>query len=535
MMSPLYFVAGVAQLAGREGSLPASRARARDTSRRAGSCSPRTTRRTSILGRWGSRSCLGASCASWRRRSSSTRSWPRSCARAARSRCAAARGTSRRCARPSSSSREGEIVVMFPEGTRQKKGLRKKHEARPHTGAARIALTAGVAARAGRDRRHRPAQPARAAAGRLRRADRRSPTSKAWTTKTRGDDRDRAADGGDRRAEGDAVKPLLVIDGDSLAHRAYHAMPKSIRLNGVLGFANMVTRLWEAEQPRAVLVGWDTYEVPTYRHKEFEPYQSGRVFEESLLEQLTADGAARRGDGLREREGAAATRPTTSSAPRSPSRSSAAARRSSRPPTATSFQLASERTTILQPVRGVSELARIGPAEVRRALRRRAGAGARLHRAARRPLRQAPGRARASGRRRPPTCCASTARSRPRSRPAASRRRRRIFGSTGELRPWTPLPRSLPSKTRHPTWAEASSLVERLGPERPRRAAGKVGADGRWLEARRATPAAAPRARTRRSRTHPESHAERPAAVAAATRFDATWSTDRAGCRLHPT
>jgi len=41
-------------------------------------------------------------------------------------------------------TREGEIVVMFPEGTRQKKGLRKKREARPHTGAARIALSAGV-------------------------------------------------------------------------------------------------------------------------------------------------------------------------------------------------------------------------------------------------------------------------------------------------------------------------------------------------------------------------------------------------------
>jgi 1-acyl-sn-glycerol-3-phosphate acyltransferase len=36
----------------------------------------------------------------------------------------------------------GEIVVMFPEGTRQRKGLRKKHVARAHTGAARIALSA---------------------------------------------------------------------------------------------------------------------------------------------------------------------------------------------------------------------------------------------------------------------------------------------------------------------------------------------------------------------------------------------------------
>jgi 1-acyl-sn-glycerol-3-phosphate acyltransferase len=39
--------------------------------------------------------------------------------------------------------REGEIVVMFPEGTRRKKGLRKRREARAHTGAARIAIDAG--------------------------------------------------------------------------------------------------------------------------------------------------------------------------------------------------------------------------------------------------------------------------------------------------------------------------------------------------------------------------------------------------------
>jgi 1-acyl-sn-glycerol-3-phosphate acyltransferase len=40
--------------------------------------------------------------------------------------------------------RGGEIVVMFPEGTRQRKGLVKRHQARPHTGAARIALAAGA-------------------------------------------------------------------------------------------------------------------------------------------------------------------------------------------------------------------------------------------------------------------------------------------------------------------------------------------------------------------------------------------------------
>ncbi len=40
--------------------------------------------------------------------------------------------------------REGHAVVMFPEGTRRRKGMRKKYEARWHLGAARIALEAGV-------------------------------------------------------------------------------------------------------------------------------------------------------------------------------------------------------------------------------------------------------------------------------------------------------------------------------------------------------------------------------------------------------
>ena len=40
--------------------------------------------------------------------------------------------------------REGHVVVMFPEGTRQKKGLRKRHQPKAHTGAARIALEADV-------------------------------------------------------------------------------------------------------------------------------------------------------------------------------------------------------------------------------------------------------------------------------------------------------------------------------------------------------------------------------------------------------
>ena len=87
-------------------------------------------------------------------------------------------------------------------------------------------------------------------------------------------------------------RPLLVVDGDSLAHRAYHALPKSFRRaegrpgNALLGFSNFIVRLWQSEQPRAVLVGWDSLDTPTYRHELFAGYQGGRVFDEDLLEQL---------------------------------------------------------------------------------------------------------------------------------------------------------------------------------------------------------------------------------------------------------
>ena len=53
-------------------------------------------------------------------------------------------------------AKDGEVVAIFPEGTRRRKGLVKKHQARAHTGAARVALEADVplipAAIAGTDR-----------------------------------------------------------------------------------------------------------------------------------------------------------------------------------------------------------------------------------------------------------------------------------------------------------------------------------------------------------------------------------------------
>jgi DNA polymerase-1 len=166
------------------------------------------------------------------------------------------------------------------------------------------------------------------------------------------------------------MKPLLVVDGDSFAHRSYHAVPKSVRrADGgpaglLVGVGNLLVRLWEEESPRAVVVAWDTLTVPTYRHLELASYQSGREFERDLLEQLDlapqlveAMGfAVAKADGYEADDFLAA----------------AVAFEEAQGGTALvasgdrdTFQLASERTTILQPQRGGGALARIGPAEVR--------------------------------------------------------------------------------------------------------------------------------------------------------------------------
>jgi DNA polymerase I len=166
------------------------------------------------------------------------------------------------------------------------------------------------------------------------------------------------------------IRPLLVVDGDSFAHRAYHALPKQIRRadkrpgNALVGFANMMIRLWDAERPRAVMVGWDSLGEPTYRLEAFPAYQSGREFDDELLEQLDllpalcqALGFAVGKEAGYEADDFLAAAVASEEA------------RGGRTLVATSdrdaFQLASERTTILQPTRGVSEIARIGPDEVR--------------------------------------------------------------------------------------------------------------------------------------------------------------------------
>src|SRR5271156_112900 len=164
-------------------------------------------------------------------------------------------------------------------------------------------------------------------------------------------------------------KPLLVVDGDSFAHRSYHALPKSIRRRGdkgggaIVGFANFLLRLYAQEQPRAVLIGWDTLDAPTYRHRALEGYQSGRVFDAELLDQLDVlpQFVAACGFAFAKAPGYEADDFLAAAVAQEERRGGTAIVASG---DRDAFQLASDRTTILQPVRA-GEIARIGPAEVR--------------------------------------------------------------------------------------------------------------------------------------------------------------------------
>jgi DNA polymerase-1 len=163
-------------------------------------------------------------------------------------------------------------------------------------------------------------------------------------------------------------RPLLAVDGDSFAHRAFHALPKSIRRAGgggggaIVGFANFLTGLFEAEKPRAVLVAWDTLGAPTYRQQLLPAYQGGRDFDQELVDQLSilpefvaACGFANaKGPGYEADDFLAAA--VASEERRRGTTLVASGDRDA-------FQLASAQTTILHPVKA-GEMARIGPREV---------------------------------------------------------------------------------------------------------------------------------------------------------------------------
>jgi DNA polymerase I len=166
------------------------------------------------------------------------------------------------------------------------------------------------------------------------------------------------------------MRPLLTVDGDNLAHRAWHALPKSIKGgdgkpgNVIVGFLNMLISVWEAEKPRTVLVAFDTVGEPTYRNELLPQYQAGRDFPPELTNQLDRLPALVEALGFAQAKGVGYEADDFLAAA-----VAAEEARGGKALVLTTdrdlFQLASPKTTVLRPRRGVSEIDRVGPAEVR--------------------------------------------------------------------------------------------------------------------------------------------------------------------------
>ena len=361
---------------------------------------------------------------------------------------------------------------MFPEGTRREKGLRKRHEARWRSGAARIALEAGVplvpAGISGTDELLAP-RPGSGSRSATRSSSAISPACRSTMPPAR---RPTGSSAAITRARGVAgVRPLLAVDGDSFAHRAFHALPRSFRrddggpANALIGFMSMLLRLWQAERPRAVVVGWDTLFVPTYRNELLADVPvRARVRPRDRRPARAPAGPRRRhrhrlrqarwlrGRRLprRRRRGRAGARRQHARRHVRPRRVPARSRRR-HDPAARARASASWRGSA-RPRCGS------GTASTR--------AGVRLHRAARRPLRQDPGSARRRARRPPPRCSRRIPTSRRCSPPAGSRPKRSSCACSAGLRPST-RPRRCPTcRTSSPTGRPAPGQRRRSGVER---------------------------------------------------------------------
>jgi len=87
------------------------------------------------------------------------------------------------------------------------------------------------------------------------------------------------------------MKKMMLIDGNSLLHRAFHALPplmtsKGVHTNAVYGFCNMLFRILKEQDPDYIAVAFDK-KGPTFRHEQFAAYKATRPkTPDELIEQF---------------------------------------------------------------------------------------------------------------------------------------------------------------------------------------------------------------------------------------------------------
>lgn len=163
--------------------------------------------------------------------------------------------------------------------------------------------------------------------------------------------------------------PLLIVDGDNLSHRAYHSTPKTVTgtggqtINAIVGFFGMLANLYQREKPRGVFVCWDTLGVDTYRNELWPPYQGGRVFDKEIVQQLNLLPEICRafGFGVGKEAGFEADDLMASATAAELERGGTCLLYTT---DKDSYQLVSDRVTVLAPKKGSQEPDRIGPHQV---------------------------------------------------------------------------------------------------------------------------------------------------------------------------
>ncbi|RPI30550.1 MAG: DNA polymerase I, partial [Actinomycetota bacterium] len=86
----------------------------------------------------------------------------------------------------------------------------------------------------------------------------------------------------------DLTRRLFLLDGSSLAYRAYFALPETIATrdgfptNAIYGLSQMFLKIVTEYRPCAVVVAWDAREK-TFRHEEYEEYKAQRPHMPDLL------------------------------------------------------------------------------------------------------------------------------------------------------------------------------------------------------------------------------------------------------------
>lgn len=84
---------------------------------------------------------------------------------------------------------------------------------------------------------------------------------------------------------------LIVIDGNSLMHRAFYAVPpltnsKGLHTNVIFGFINMLNKVIDSHKPQYIGIAFDR-KAPTFRHLEYAEYKAGRrKMPEEMAEQI---------------------------------------------------------------------------------------------------------------------------------------------------------------------------------------------------------------------------------------------------------